>query len=88
MVNAMMHSLDQSGQLTPVAAIGGAEHRYILMDGYLRIAALHRLGRDTVRITLWDCDEASGLLRILSGAQAHPWAAVEEARTIRQRYLA
>jgi len=37
MVNAMMHSMDQSGQLTPVAAIGGADHRYILMDGYLRI---------------------------------------------------
>jgi len=83
MVNAMMHSIDQSGQLTPVAAIAGGDSRYILMDGYLRLAALRRLASDTVRITLWDCDEASGLLRVLAGAQAHPWAAIEEARTIR-----
>jgi len=78
-----MHSLDQSGQLTPVAAIADTDSRYILMDGYLRLAALRRLGSDTVRVTIWDCDEASGLLRVLAGAQAHPWAAIEEARTIR-----
>jgi len=78
-----MHSIDQSGQLTPVAAIDGAKNRFILMDGYLRLAALRRLGSDTVRVTLWDCDEVSGLLRVLAGAQAHPWAAIEEARTIR-----
>jgi len=85
MVNAMMHSIDQSGQLTPVAAIDGGKgnRNYILMDGYLRLAALRRLGSDTVRVTLWDCDEVSGLLRVLAGAQAHPWAAIEEARTIR-----
>ncbi|MDQ6998223.1 MAG: ParB N-terminal domain-containing protein [Mariprofundus sp.] len=83
MVNAMMHSIEQSGQLTPVAAIGGEQKRFILMDGYLRLAALRRMGSDTVCVTLWDCDEASGLLRVLAGAQAHPWAAIEEARTIR-----
>jgi ParB/RepB/Spo0J family partition protein len=83
MVRAMMHSIDQSGQLTPVAAIAGDDSRYILMDGYLRLAALRRLGSDTVQVTLWNCDEASGLLRVLAGAQAHPWAAIEEARTIR-----
>ncbi len=53
------------------------------MDGYLRIAALRRLGADTVCIKLWDCDEASALLRVLAGAQGHPWAAIEEARMIR-----
>jgi len=83
MVNAMIHSIEQSGQLTPVAAIGGEKKRFILMDGYLRLAALRRMGSDTVCVTLWDCDEASGLLRVLAGAQAHPWAAIEEARTIR-----
>jgi len=82
MVRAMMHSIDQSGQITPVAAIAGDDSRYILMDGYLRLAALRRLGSDTVQVTLWNCDEASGLLRVLAGAQAHPWAAIEEARTI------
>jgi len=65
-----MHSIDQSGQLTPVAAIAGDDNRYILMDGYLRLAALRRLASDTVRVTLRDCDEASGLLRVLAGAQA------------------
>jgi len=64
MVNAMMRSIEQSGQLMPVAAIDGAKNRFILMDGYLRLAALRRMGSDTVRVTLWDCDEVSGLLRV------------------------
>ncbi|MDQ6959457.1 MAG: ParB N-terminal domain-containing protein, partial [Mariprofundaceae bacterium] len=82
-VNARVHSIEQSGQLSPVAVIGGEKKRFILMDGYLRLAALRRMGSDTVYVTLWDCDEAGGLLRVLAGAQAHPWAAIEEARTIR-----
>ncbi|MDX8413353.1 MAG: ParB N-terminal domain-containing protein [Mariprofundales bacterium] len=83
MVDAMMRSIDSSGQITPVATIREGEHRYLLMDGYVRVAALRRLGCDTVRIALWDCDVASGLLRLLGAAQSHQWAAIEEARTIR-----
>jgi len=78
-----MRSIDSSGQITPVGVIQEAEHRYILMDGYLRLAALKRLGRDRVCISIWECNEATGLLRVLGSAQAHPWAAIEEARTIR-----
>jgi len=83
MVEAMMRSIESSGQITPVGVIQKAEHRYILMDGYLRLKALKRLGQDRAKISIWDCDEATGLLRVLSSAQAHTWAAVEEARTIR-----
>jgi len=81
MVEAMMRSIDSSGQITPVSVIQKSEHRFILMDGYLRLKALNRLGRDRIKVSVWDCDEATGLLRVLSSAQARPWASVEEART-------
>jgi len=77
-----MRSIEQSGQITAVAAIREQENRYVLMDGYLRLAALIRLGRDTVRLSVWDCNEACGLIRVLCSAQSHQWAAIEEARTI------
>jgi len=83
MVEAMMRSIDSSGQITPVHVIAEGKQRYILMDGYLRLKALKRLSRDRVTIALWECDETTGLLRVLGNAQSHPWASVEEARTIR-----
>jgi len=84
MVEAMARSIERDGQVTPVAAIRKEEsdHPFVLMDGYLRIAALRRLGADTVMVTIWNCDEASGLLRVLTTVQARHWAAIEEARTI------
>ena len=83
MVEAMMRSIDSSGQITPVHVIAEGKQRYILMDGYLRLEALKRLGRDRVTIDIWACDETTALLRVLGNAQSHPWASIEEARTIR-----
>jgi ParB-like chromosome segregation protein Spo0J len=43
-------SLADSGQQTPivVVAVEGKADRYVVIDGYKRIAALEQLGRDTV----------------------------------------
>ena len=44
----LIASIAEVGQQVPVVAVAEGE-RLVLIDGYLRVEALHRLGRDTVR---------------------------------------
>ena len=45
----LLADLAEHGQLEPVVVVEGQEHNpgYILIDGYLRMRALRRLGSDT-----------------------------------------
>jgi ParB family transcriptional regulator, chromosome partitioning protein len=60
----LVASLAEAGQQTPivVVAAGGVPDRYLVIDGFKRIAALERLGRDTVRAVVWPMEEAEALL--------------------------
>lgn len=49
------------GQQTPVIVIGRASP-FVLIDGYKRVRALKRLGRDTVRSLQWSLSELEALL--------------------------
>ena len=40
----------------------GPPNRYLVIDGYKRMAALQQLGRDTVEATVWAMSEAEALL--------------------------
>jgi len=65
--------LAQIDQQAPVIVIAGGEGgRHILLDGYKRVRALARLGRDTVRATSWDLPEPDALLleRLLRSADS------------------
>jgi ParB-like chromosome segregation protein Spo0J len=62
---------------------GGGE-RLVLIDGYRRIAALRRLGRDTARVECWACDLAEAVLSVLARTQSRPFAAIEEALLVRE----
>lgn len=59
-----MASLAESGQQTPIVVILSPDHRgrYLVIDGYKRIAALEQLGRDTVEAVVWPMGEAEALL--------------------------
>jgi ParB family transcriptional regulator, chromosome partitioning protein len=48
-------SLAASGQQTPIVVVVVADRpdRYLVIDGYQRIAALEQLGRDTVEAVVW-----------------------------------
>jgi hypothetical protein len=46
-----------------VVAAEGPAARYVVIDGYKRIAALERLGRDTVEAVVWLMSEAAAVLR-------------------------
>jgi len=60
----LLASLAASGQQMPivVVAVRDKPDRYLVIDGYKRISALRQLGRDTVRATVWQMDEAEALL--------------------------
>jgi ParB/RepB/Spo0J family partition protein len=60
----LMASLAESGQQTPIVVVVSQESRdrYLVIDGYKRIAALQQLGRDTVEATVWAMSEAEALL--------------------------
>jgi len=60
----LLASLADAGQQTPivVVALAGEANRYLVIDGYKRIAALRQLGRDTVEAVVWPMSEAEALL--------------------------
>ncbi len=83
-VEALARSMESSGQLIPVVAVAEAEDRWVLVDGYLRIAALRRAGRDTAWVELWECALHQALVWVLARVQARPWQAIEEAGVVRE----
>jgi ParB/RepB/Spo0J family partition protein len=60
----LLASLAEVGQQTPivVVAAAGEADRYLVIDGYKRIAALQQLGRDTVEAVVWPMSDAEALL--------------------------
>jgi ParB/RepB/Spo0J family partition protein len=57
-------SLADGGQQTPIVVVAaeGQADRYVVIDGYKRIAALEQLGRDTVDAVVWPMSEAEAVL--------------------------
>ena len=60
----LLASLADSGQQTPIVVVAaeGQADRYVVIDGYKRIAALEQLGRDTVEAVAWPMSEAAAVL--------------------------
>jgi ParB/RepB/Spo0J family partition protein len=60
----LLASLADSGQPTPIVVVEaeGQADRYVVIDGYQRIAALEQLGRDTVEAVVWPMSEAAAVL--------------------------
>ena len=60
----LLASLAESGQQTPIVVVAaeGPADRYVVIDGYKRLAALEQLGRDTVEAVVWPMSEAAAVL--------------------------
>jgi ParB-like chromosome segregation protein Spo0J len=72
----LIASVAEIGQQVPVVVVRA--ERWVLIDGYLRVDALRRLGRDTVVATAWSMTEAEALVwhRHLSASSV---SAIEDA---------
>lgn len=60
----LMASLAEGGQQSPIIVVPAENDssRYVVIDGYKRIAALEQLRRDTVEAIVWEISEAEALL--------------------------
>jgi ParB family chromosome partitioning protein len=81
---SLMRSLERWGQIRPVSVVPSNPPCHVLVDGYLRVEALRRSGKDTVLAEVWLCGEAEALLQTLIREQERRWEALEEASLIRE----
>jgi ParB/RepB/Spo0J family partition protein len=80
----LMRSLEKWGQLRPVSVVRSGPPCHVLVDGYLRVEALRRCGKDTVLAEVWVCGEMEALVSVLIREQERRWEALEEASLIRE----
>jgi len=80
----LMRSVEQWGQLRPVSVVPCDPPCHVLVDGYRRVEALRRCGKDMVLAEVWSCGEREALLALLMREQDRRWEALEEASLIRE----
>ncbi len=80
----LMRSVEQWGQIRPVSVVPSDPPCHVLVDGYLRVEALRRCGKDMVVAEVWLCGEMEALLHVLMREQERRWEALEEASLIRE----
>lgn len=80
----LMRSLEQWGQIRPVSVVPSDPPCHVLVDGYLRVEALRRCGKDMVLAEVWLCGEMEALLQVLMRVQERRWEALEQASLIRE----
>lgn len=94
-VQRLVHSIDACGQLIECVVVGepqqplpegedkAAGASLVLIDGYRRVAALRKLGRDTARVECWSCTVAEALAQVLARSRSRAFTAIEEALLLR-----
>jgi ParB/RepB/Spo0J family partition protein len=75
----LLASLAEVGQQVPIVVVKEAgEGPFVVIDGYKRIRALRRLGRDTVGASCWPGKEAEALITTRLMQTAEPETALEQ----------
>ena len=77
-------SMARHGQLTPILAVSGQAGRYIVVDGYRRLAALKMLGKDTALVQVLQDTEDEVLLSVMREGASRRWSVIEEAGIIQE----
>ena len=72
-------SIFEHGQQTPVVVVPQGPDRYVLIDGYARVAALETLARDLVDALVWPLSEPQALVLSLRFEASRRRSALEEA---------
>jgi ParB/RepB/Spo0J family partition protein len=82
LLDMLITSIERYGQITPVFTIP-QQGRFVLIDGYVRVGAIKRLGRDTIMADIHEIPEQCALFRLLGESGQRQWEAVEQAWIIR-----
>jgi ParB family transcriptional regulator, chromosome partitioning protein len=81
-VDMIANSIDRFGQITPVLIVPQDEF-LVLIHGYVRLAALRKLGRERIVADIDEVPEEQALFRLLADTEQRQWEAVEQAWIIR-----
>jgi ParB family transcriptional regulator, chromosome partitioning protein len=81
-VEMIASSIERFDQITPVLIIPEDE-RLVLIHGFVRMAAIRKLGRDTIRGDIQEISEVQALYHLLADTQERQWEALEQAWIIR-----
>jgi ParB-like chromosome segregation protein Spo0J len=84
MVSSLAACIENSSLISPVSTVKEGDFSFVLIDGYLRVRALNRCGKDTVLAEIWSCKEWEALLRVLMRTQERKWQALEQALMIQE----
>jgi len=79
-------SIEAHGQLSPVVIVPEATDSWVLIDGYHRVKALKRLGKDLIEAEVWDCPISDALIMMLRNNLTRPRGIVEEALVLHELY--
>lgn len=76
----LLASIAEHGQQVPIVVVAIAEepNRLVVIDGYKRIRALRKLGRDTINATVWNMPETEALILDRSLRTAEGETAIEQ----------
>ena len=82
--NRLAASMLAHGQQTPVLVVPGAAGRYVLIDGYARVAALESMSRDLVDALVLSGTETQALVLAYRMETGRRRTALEEAWLLRE----
>ena len=80
----MADSIERYGQIMPILVVTAEAPRYTLIDGYLRVAAAKRSGKDTLFSHIWDGSEKNALCHVLAKDGERKWDIFEQAGLIKE----
>ena len=84
-VKWLANSIHEDGQLVACIAAGQPDTAaLVLIDGYRRVAALARLGRDTALVQCWSSPVEQALAQMLARSMSRAFAPIEEAMMLRE----
>ena len=80
----MADSIERYGQIMPILVVTAEAPRYTLIDGYLRVAAAKRCGKDTLVSHIWHGSEKDALCHVLVKDNERKWDIFEQAGLIKE----
>ena len=80
----MADSMERYGQIMPILVVTADAPHYTLIDGYLRVAAAKRCGKDTLVSHIWHGSEKDALCHVLVKDNERKWDIFEQAGLIQE----
>ncbi len=80
----MADSIERYGQIMPILVVTADAPHYTLIDGYLRVAAAKRCGKDTLLSHIWHGSEKDAICHVLVKSDERKWDIFEQAGLIQE----